>query len=63
FVICWTKDARGGGGTGQAIRLARAHGVPVFDLADPQTLASVLPALDIAPLPANPVFASSDLEI
>lgn len=35
FVICWTPGARGGGGTGQAIRIATHYGVPVFDLADP----------------------------
>jgi hypothetical protein len=34
FVVCWTEGARGGGGTGQAIRIARAYGVPVYDLAD-----------------------------
>jgi hypothetical protein len=33
FVLCWTKEAAGGGGTGQALRIARAYGVPVFDLA------------------------------
>lgn len=33
FVICWTVDGTGGGGTGQAIRVAGAHNVPVYDLA------------------------------
>lgn len=33
FVICWTEGGRGGGGTGQAIRVANAYTVPVFDLA------------------------------
>jgi hypothetical protein len=32
FVICWTPEGRGGGGTGQAIRVARSFGVPVYDL-------------------------------
>lgn len=32
FVVCWTPDGKGGGGTGQAIRLAESHGIPVFDL-------------------------------
>lgn len=32
FVICWTRGGYGQGGTGQAIRLARAYAVPVFDL-------------------------------
>ena len=29
FVICWTKDGRASGGTGQAIRIAQARGIPV----------------------------------
>lgn len=32
MVICWTPRGEGGGGTGQAIRIARGYGVPVFDL-------------------------------
>lgn len=37
FIICWTKGALGGGGTGQAIRIAKAHDIPVHDLADKNT--------------------------
>lgn len=33
FVICWTRDGAGGGGTGQALRIAKHYGVPIFDLA------------------------------
>ena len=32
FVICWTPDARASGGTGQAVRVARAYGIPVIFL-------------------------------
>lgn len=32
FVLCWTPNGSGGGGTGQAIRIAEANDVPVFDL-------------------------------
>lgn len=32
LVICWTPQGEGGGGTGQAIRIARAYDIPVFDL-------------------------------
>lgn len=32
FVLCWTPGGRGEGGTGQAIRIAKAAGIPVFDL-------------------------------
>ena len=31
FVVCWTPDGAGGGGTGQAIRLAKDRGIPIFD--------------------------------
>lgn len=33
MVICWTKNGAGKGGTGQALRIARAHNIPIFDLA------------------------------
>jgi hypothetical protein len=32
FVLCWTKDGAASGGTGQAIRIARAYSIPVFNL-------------------------------
>ena len=44
FVICWTPDGAqtettmATGGTGQAIRIAVAYGVPVFNLARTDTL-------------------------
>jgi len=38
FIICWTPKAAGSGGTGQAIRIAKAWEVPVYDLADDQQL-------------------------
>lgn len=35
LVICWTIGGKGGGGTGQAIRLAKSVGIPVLDLGRP----------------------------
>lgn len=32
FVVCWTPWGSGSGGTGQALRIAHACGIPVFDL-------------------------------
>ena len=32
FIMCWTPNGSGSGGTGQAIRIARALNIPVFDL-------------------------------
>ncbi|CAH0356929.1 hypothetical protein [Sphingobium sp. CECT 9361] len=32
FVLCWTADGEASGGTGQALRIAATHGVPVFNL-------------------------------
>lgn len=31
FIICWTKDGNGQGGTGQALRIAKDYNIPVFD--------------------------------
>lgn len=31
MVCCYTYEGRGSGGTGQAIRIATAYGIPVFD--------------------------------
>jgi len=51
FVLCWTPDGADGvrvqtsrstGGTGQAIRIAAAHGVPVFNLWHGDVVASLL---------------------
>lgn len=36
LVICWTVGGKGGGGTGQAIRLAISVGIPVLDLGLPE---------------------------
>lgn len=35
FVVCWTPDGKASGGTGQALRIAAAHGIKVFNLFDP----------------------------
>lgn len=35
FVICWTKDGKASGGTGQAIRIAEAFNIPVYNLHNP----------------------------
>lgn len=33
MVICWTKNGKDYGGTAQALRIARHHGIPIFNLA------------------------------
>jgi hypothetical protein len=44
FVVCWTRDGAtdnpgpSTGGTGQALRIAAAHGISVFNLARPEHL-------------------------
>lgn len=32
FVLCWTKNGSGSGGTGQALRIANEYNIPIFDL-------------------------------
>jgi hypothetical protein len=31
FVLCWTKDGKASGGTGQALRIAKDYKIPVFN--------------------------------
>lgn len=31
FVLCWTKNGKGAGGTGQAIRISKDYNIPIFD--------------------------------
>lgn len=41
FVLCYAKsEARGG--TAVGIRIARAHGIPVINLCDPQTIEDII---------------------
>jgi hypothetical protein len=35
FVICWTADGKPSGGTGQALRIAEDHDIPIHNLHDP----------------------------
>lgn len=32
FVVCWTPQGSGSGGTGQALRVAKDANIPIFDL-------------------------------
>lgn len=34
FIVCWTPEGSGGGGTGQALRIARHHDIPIYDFAN-----------------------------
>lgn len=38
FILCWTKDGKGSGGTGQAIRIANHYNIPVFDAGGYETI-------------------------
>jgi hypothetical protein len=41
FVLCWTPQASGSGGTGQALRMAKAWKIPVYDLGSPVVLSEI----------------------
>jgi len=32
FIICWTKDGKFSGGTGQALRIADHYGIKIYNL-------------------------------
>lgn len=46
LVICWTHGGSGRGGTGQAIRICRSRGIPIYDLALSHVRAKFLNLLD-----------------
>jgi hypothetical protein len=70
FVVCWTPDGctsgkettRATGGTGQALRIADAYGVPIFNLAVPGHAAAALAlAWQLSGSAAAPAVESVDL--
>lgn len=36
FVVCWTRDGKASGGTGQALRIAEDRKIPIYNLHDPR---------------------------
>lgn len=51
FLLCWTKNGGAVGGTGQAIRLANAYEVPVYNLRHAPTLRAFSEALGLSYAP------------
>lgn len=41
FILCWTKNGKGSGGTGQAIRIAEHYRIPVFDAGAYETIEEI----------------------
>lgn len=44
-IVCWTPNASGSGGTGQALRIAKEYEIPVWDLADEAILWNLIDLL------------------
>lgn len=47
FVVCWTKDGKDSGGTGQALRIARHYNIPVYNLYNEDDKDKLIKLLDI----------------
>ena len=47
FIICYTADGKGGGGTGQALRIARDRNIPIFDAGKYKTWQEAYEALKL----------------
>lgn len=60
FIICWTKNGRGQGGTGQAIRMAESYTIPVFDAGKYKEIKEVKLALKTF-LIKNDIFSEQEL--
>lgn len=41
FVVCWTPEGKESGGTAQAMRIARAHDIPIYNLFRPEDIVAV----------------------
>lgn len=41
MVICWTKDGKASGGTGQALRLAEDYKIPIYNIRNKEDLKKV----------------------
>lgn len=41
FIVCWTPNGGASGGTGQALRIAKDYGIPVFNLQKDDALAKL----------------------
>lgn len=46
FVICWTKDGKASGGTGQALRIAQEFGIPIYNLKNEEAFHDLMEMLD-----------------
>lgn len=42
FVVCWTKDGKDTGGTGQALRIAAHYDIPIYNLYFPEKYEEVM---------------------
>jgi hypothetical protein len=47
FIVCWTRDGKASGGTGQALRIAKKHNIPIINMFDHPTKSAVLDKLSI----------------
>lgn len=56
-VICWTPNGLRGGGTGQALRIADAYEIPIFDLALPDDLPRLCKFTEQAERVEEPIHA------
>jgi hypothetical protein len=46
LVMCWTPGGTGSGGTGQALRIARHHGIKIYDLGAEEILNKVMKKIE-----------------
>lgn len=47
FIVCWTPFGHGGGGTGQALRIAPDYGVKIFDLGNTFTYNNIYDKINV----------------
>lgn len=53
LAFCWTPGGKGGGGTGQALRLSKDRGIPIYDLGLSSVWDRVQALLDLGAGPSD----------
>lgn len=60
FVLCWTKNGKGQGGTGQALRIAEHYNIPIFDAGKYENVEEIKKELKLF-LISNEIFSEKEL--
>ena len=47
IIVCYTRDGKDSGGTGQAMRIAKSYSIPIFNLFNPGIYEMIIKSMDL----------------